>query len=239
MAARGCWPACPAAWPSPECCAERISGSGDAILMEQVCRPGTRSVALPKRRSANAATKILEPGPFRMCRSLRGVLPQAVFDVHLMVTDPDQYVESFADAGADHLTFHHEAVSDPATLSAAIHAAGMTAGLAVSPPTAASEIMPVLDHVDLVLLMSVHPGFAGQAFMPEVLDKARTLKPRLGPRQRLAVDGGVDARTAPACLEAGCDVLAAASAIFGSDDYAEAIAALRGHGRVAVGDGKE
>ncbi|MHC4785239.1 MAG: ribulose-phosphate 3-epimerase [Planctomycetota bacterium] len=174
-----------------------------------------------------------------MCRSLRGVLPQAVFDVHLMVTDPDQYVESFADAGADHLTFHHEAVSDPATLSAAIHAAGMTAGLAISPPTGPDEIMPLLEHVDLVLLMSVHPGFAGQAFMPEVLDKARTLKPRLGPRQRLAVDGGVNARTAPACLEAGCDVLAAASAIFGSDDYAEAIAALRGRGRVAVGDGKE
>jgi len=173
-----------------------------------------------------------------MCRSLRRVLPQAVFDVHLMVTDPDQYVEPFAEAGADHLTFHHEAARDPIDLAAAIHAVGMTAGLAISPPTGASQIMPLLEHVDMVLLMSVHPGFAGQAFMPEVLDKARTLKPRLGPRQRLAVDGGVNTRTAPACLEAGCDVLAAASAIFGSDDYAEAIAALRGRGRVAVGDGK-
>jgi ribulose-phosphate 3-epimerase len=95
--------------------------------------------------------------------------------------------------------------------------------------------MPFLEHVDLVLLMSVHPGYAGQAFIPEVLEKARSLKPRLGPRQRLAVDGGVNAETAPACLEAGCDVLAAASAIFGSDDYAEAIAVLRGHGRVTAG----
>jgi ribulose-phosphate 3-epimerase len=170
-----------------------------------------------------------------MCRSLRRVLPDACFDVHLMVTDPGRFVEPFAEAGADHLTGHCEAVSDPATLSAAIHAAGMTVGLALSPPTDASAIMPFLEHVDLVLLMSVHPGYAGQAFIPEVLDKARSLKPRLGPRQRLAVDGGVNADTAPACLEAGCDVLAAASAIFRSDDYAEAIAVLRGHGRVATG----
>jgi len=171
-----------------------------------------------------------------MIRSLRHELPDACIEVHLMVTDPGLFVEPFAEAGADHLTFHHEAVSDPTTLSAAIHAAGMTAGVAINPPTGAQEITPYLEHVDLVLLMSVHPGYAGQAFIPEVLDKARAIKPRLGPRQRLAVDGGVKASTAPACVEAGCDVLAAASAIFGSDDYAEAIAALRGEARVATGN---
>jgi ribulose-phosphate 3-epimerase len=173
-----------------------------------------------------------------MCRSLRRVLPEAVFDVHLMVSEPGRYVEPFAEAGANHLSFHHEAVRNAAELAAAIHAAGMTAGLAINPPTGVSEILPLLEHVDLALVMSVHPGFAGQAFMPEVLDKARALKARLGPRQRLAVDGGVNAATAPACLEAGCDVLAAASAIFGASDYAEAIAALRGRSRVAAGDGR-
>jgi ribulose-phosphate 3-epimerase len=171
-----------------------------------------------------------------MCRSLRNELPDACFEVHLMVTDPGLFVEPFAGAGADHLTFHHEAVSDPATLSAAIHAAGMTAGVAINPPTGAQEITPYLEHVDLVLVMSVHPGYAGQEFIPDVLEKARDLKPRLGPRQRLAVDGGVKAHTAPACVEAGCDVLAAASAIFGSDDYAEAIAALRGEARAVTGN---
>jgi len=171
-----------------------------------------------------------------MCRSLRNELPDACIEVHLMVTDPGLFVEPFAGAGADHLTFHHEAVSDPTTLSAAIHAAGMTAGVAINPPTGAQEITPYLEHVDLVLVMSVHPGYAGQAFIPEVLAKARAIKPRLGPRQRLAVDGGVNAHTAPACVEAGFDVLAAASAIFGSDDYAEAIAALRGEARVVTGN---
>jgi ribulose-phosphate 3-epimerase len=170
-----------------------------------------------------------------MCRCLHAILPDACIEVHLMVTEPDRFVKPFAEAGAAHLTFHHEAVQDPLELAAAIHAVGMTAGVAINPPTGAAEIMTFLDHLDLVLVMSVHPGYAGQAFIPEVLDKARALKPRLGPRQRLAVDGGVNAETAPACLEAGCDVLAAASAIFGTDDYAEAIAGLRGGARVTTG----
>jgi ribulose-phosphate 3-epimerase len=171
-----------------------------------------------------------------MCRCLHRELPDACIEVHLMVTDPGLFVGPFAEAGAEHLTFHHEAVSDPVELSAAIHAAGMTAGVAINPPTGADAIMPYLEHVDLVLVMSVHPGYAGQAFIPEVLDKARALKPCLGPRQRLAIDGGVKASNAPACIEAGCDVLAAASAIFGSDDYAEAIAALRHEVRIGTGN---
>jgi ribulose-phosphate 3-epimerase len=179
----------------------------------------------------------LTMGP-NMCRSIRGVLPEAFFDVHLMVTEPGRFLEPFADAGADHLTFHHEAVADPIDLAAAIHAAGMTVGLAINPPTGVSDVLPLLEHVDLVLVMSVHPGFAGQSFIPEVLEKARAIKTRLGPRQRLAVDGGVNARTAPACLEAGCDVLAAASAIFAADDYAEAISALRGGARLATRSGE-
>jgi ribulose-phosphate 3-epimerase len=171
-----------------------------------------------------------------MCRCLHAMLPDACIEVHLMVTEPGRFVKPFADAGAAHLTFHHEAVRDPVELAATIRAEGMTAGVAVNPPTAGADIVPFLEHLDLVLVMSVHPGYAGQAFLPEVLDKARALKPQLGPRQRLAVDGGVNAETAPACLEAGFDVLAAASAIFKADDYAEAIAALRGGARVATGN---
>ena len=170
-----------------------------------------------------------------MCRSLRSVLPEAFFDVHLMVTEPAQFVQAFAEAGANHVTFHHEVVRDPIELAAAIHAAGMTAGLAINPPTGTAEILPFVKEVDLVLLMSVHPGFAGQSFIPEVLEKARALRGGLGPGLRLAVDGGVNATTARACVEAGCDVLAAASAIFATDDYAGSIAALRGESSVMSG----
>ncbi len=169
----------------------------------------------------------LTMGP-NMCRSLRRVLPEALFDVHLMVTEPARFVDPFADAGAGHLSFHVEAVGEPGELAAAIHAAGMTAGLAFNPPTDVSRIKPFLGSVDLVLVMSVNPGFAGQSFIDGVLDKARQIAPLLRPDQRLSIDGGVNSVTAPSCLEAGCDLLVAASAIFGTDDYVSSIASLRG-----------
>lgn len=170
-----------------------------------------------------------------MCRSLRHELPEAVLDVHLMVDNPARFAEPFAAAGADHLTFHIEAVDDPVGLSATVRGLGMTVGVAINPPTDVSGIMPVLDHVDLVLIMSVNPGYAGQAFIPEVLEKAHSVSVALGPDQRLAIDGGVSVETAPACLAAGCDVLMAASAIYGSDDYAGSIAALRGGAGIVTG----
>ena len=167
-----------------------------------------------------------------MCRSLHRELPDALIDVHLMVTDPGLFAEPFAAAGAGHLTFHIEAVEDPAALVATIHELDMTAGIAINPPTDVSRIMGVLDAVDMVLVMSINPGFAGQTFMPEVLDTVRTVSAALGRDQRLAIDGGVNRATAPACLAAGCDVLLAATAIYGSDDYAEAVTALRGGARI-------
>ncbi len=112
--------------------------------------------------------------------------------------------------------------------AAAAHRLGLTAGVALNPPTEVSAIETHLEAVDLVLVMSVHPGFSGQSFMAEVLSKAEAIRPRLRPDQRLEIDGGVSAFTAPACLAAGCDTLAAASAIFGAADYREAIAAIRG-----------
>ena len=110
----------------------------------------------------------------------------------------------------------------------AIRGAGMTAGIAINPPTDWHAIEPWIDQVDLVLVMSVNPGFSGQAFIEDVLSKTRAIRDRLRDDQRLQMDGGVNLGSVDACRESGCDLLVAASAIFGSDDYAEAIASLRG-----------
>lgn len=169
----------------------------------------------------------LTMGP-ALCRSLRRALPEVCLDVHLMVTDPAMFVEPFAQAGADHFTFHIEAVTDPASLVERIHQAGMTAGLAINPPTDIGTILPHLELFDLILVMSVNPGFSGQSFITEVLEKVCTVSPRLKDRQRLQMDGGVNPDTVEACRAAGCDVLVAASAIFGAEDYSEAISILRG-----------
>lgn len=163
-----------------------------------------------------------------VCRSLREALPEVFLDVHLMVMAPQRFVEQFADAGADHLTFHIEVAPEPAELVEIIHQAGMTAGLAMNPDTDVARIAANLKAADLVLVMSVQPGFAGQAFLPEVLEHVRTIRPMLRDDQRLEIDGGVNGRTAGACREAGGDALVAASAIFGCEDYDEAVAALRG-----------
>jgi ribulose-phosphate 3-epimerase len=168
----------------------------------------------------------LTMGP-ALCASLRRAMPEVVLDVHLMVNDPAKYVKSFAQAGADHFTFHIEAVPQPEALAGAVRQAGMTVGLAINPPTNVEIILPHLDHFDLILVMSVNPGFSGQAFIPEVLEKARLIKQHLRPEQRLEVDGGVNADTSGACIDAGFDVLVAASAIFGASSYGEAIASIR------------
>jgi ribulose-phosphate 3-epimerase len=172
----------------------------------------------------------LTMGP-ALTASLRRHLPEACLDVHLMVTDPADFIRPFADAGADHFTFHIEANGDPAATIAAIRDAGMTTGIAINPPTDVERVLPWVEHVDLVLVMSVNPGFSGQSFIDGVLDKVRTIRGRLRPEQRLQMDGGVSPATAPACREAGCDVLVAASAIYGADDAAAAIASIRGEAR--------
>ena len=169
----------------------------------------------------------LTMGP-ALCASLRAALPEAFLDVHLMVETPEMYFEPFARAGANHLTIHIEVTDDPASLAERIHALGLTAGLALNPPTPVERVLPHLDPFDLILPMSVNPGFSGQKFIPEALDKARTLAARVRPDQRIEADGGVNAETVSACREAGFDVLVAATAIFGSDDYAAAIRLLRG-----------
>ncbi len=168
-----------------------------------------------------------------MCRGIRSHLPDAFLDVHLMVDEPGLFVKAFADAGANHFTFHIEAALDgpkpfdPLELAKVIRSHGMSAGLAINPPTAIEDLLPYIEAFELVLVMSVNPGYSGQAFIPEVLEKVRILRAKLNAAQRVQMDGGVNMSSAGRCIEAGCDVLAAASAIFGADDYCNAIAELR------------
>ncbi|MGI9014164.1 MAG: ribulose-phosphate 3-epimerase [Phycisphaerales bacterium] len=168
----------------------------------------------------------LTMGP-ALLKCVRRALPDAFLDVHLMVDDPAMFVESFADAGADNLTFHIEAEPDPRSVIETIHAAGCSAGLAINPPTDVAAIVPFVELADVILVMSVNPGFSGQAFIADVLKKVATIASQLRDDQRLEMDGGINPSTAPQCISAGCDVLAVASAIFGSNDYAQAVAALR------------
>lgn len=167
-----------------------------------------------------------------LCRSLARALPGVFLDVHLMVTDPGRFVESFGKAGAHHLTFHVEAVPerDAQSLSAEIRGRGMGVGVAINPPTPWEAVVPYLGIADLVLVMSVNPGYSGQAFIESTLEKTRAIKPRLRDSQRLEMDGGISARNAAAVRAAGCDVIVAASAIFGVEVSArkDVISELRG-----------
>ncbi|MDP7646389.1 MAG: ribulose-phosphate 3-epimerase, partial [Candidatus Peribacteraceae bacterium] len=150
-------------------------------------------------------------------------------DVHLMVENPADRVEEFLKAGAKHITFHAEAVKKSDQRKALIEpikSGGATAGIAINPQTQLSEVDDVIDQVDLLLVMSVHPGFGGQAFIDDVLDKvikARAKHPDL----MIQMDGGVDDQTAPKCIEAGANNLVSGSFIFGADDREAAIASLR------------
>lgn len=172
-----------------------------------------------------------------MVKALRRTLPEAFLDVHIMVTDPWLHAQAFAKAGADHITFHVEVVQarDLPPLIRRIREldngrAGMTVGLAVNPPTRIDLLLPHVELVDLVLVMSVNPGFGGQAFMPEVLEKTRIVSEELSPLQRLQMDGGIKPDNVNQVLDAGCDVVVAGSSIFGlaPDKRAAAVEKLRG-----------
>ena len=153
-----------------------------------------------------------------MVRAVRRSCPSAFIDVHLMVTDPWLYAESFVTAGADHLTFHVEAVppQEITGMARRIHDLGASVGLAINPPTPVDRILPFLEPFDLTLVMSVNPGRSGQAFIPEVLEKTRLISEEVAPTHRVEMDGGINQTTAEQCLDAGADVLVAASAIFGA-----------------------
>lgn len=147
-------------------------------------------------------------------------------DVHLMITDPEDYVEAFAHAGADLISFHVETVFHPHRLISKIHDLGCKAGVVLNPGTSESTIEYLAEHVDFVLVMTVNPGFGGQAFIPEMLDKIQLIRAMLGEKD-LEVDGGIDATTAPLVIEAGANVLVAGSYIYNHDSYLDAIESLR------------
>lgn len=150
-------------------------------------------------------------------------------DVHLMISDPLRYGPEFAKAGADMVCFHIEADSDPAATIRAVHDAGAHAGVAIKPDTPAETVYPFLEAADMVLLMTVEPGFGGQAFLPDVLPKIRAVRDeadRRGLDLKIQVDGGVNLETARLCTKAGADVLVAGSYVFGSADPAKAVYAL-------------
>ncbi len=153
-----------------------------------------------------------------------------VFDVHLMISDPLRYVDDFAAAGSDILTFHLEADSDTAATIAAIKEKGMKAGLSIKPATPAEAVFPFLPQLDLVLIMTVEPGFGGQKFMADMLPKIEKIKAeadRIGKTLYIEVDGGIGESNAPLVAKAGANLLVAGSSLFLADDRVKAVAGLR------------
>lgn len=146
---------------------------------------------------------------------------------HLMVENPGARLKEFKEAGADLIVFHQEAVEDPQGMIGAIKALGMEAGVSIKPGTDTSTLKNYIDELDQVLVMSVEPGFGGQAFMPVALDKIRELR-AMREDLSIAVDGGVNAETAPAIIEAGANILISGSYIFKAEDREAAVASLRG-----------
>lgn len=146
-------------------------------------------------------------------------------DVHLMIDEPSRYITEFCKAGSDWITIHVEAEKDVCGVLKTIKAAGAQAGLSLRPKTAVELLFPYLPDLDLVLVMSVEPGFGGQSFMPEMMDKVKVLRPKF--QGLISVDGGIGTGNASQALAAGADILVAGSAVFGKADRAKAIRELR------------
>ena len=232
--------------------------SADCANMEAECRTVLCDEAGGDAGSEGARTLHLDvmDGKFvpnltvgaDMIQALRRAFPNVTLDVHLMVTDPIGFIQPFADAGADHFTFHAEPalgimksmgeVSAPPhydirDVAERVRTAGMTVGLAINPPTpieAIEAISSCLPEFEMILVMSINPGFSGQVFIEQTLVKTRHIRDRLNDSQRLEMDGGVTPANAQQVREAGCDTLVAASAIFGKppSERLDAIRALRG-----------
>ena len=151
-------------------------------------------------------------------------------DCHLMITDPHRWAPGYAEAGAHNVTFHAEAADDPVAVARDIRAAGAKAGLSIKPGTPLEPYLEILRDFDTLLIMSVEPGFGGQKFIPEVLDKARAIRKFIDAedlRLLVEIDGGINADTIEEAAEAGIDCFVAGSAVYGADDPGQAVAALR------------
>ena len=151
----------------------------------------------------------------------------APLDVHIMVDDPAYYIDRFAEAGADSITFHVEAADNPKKLIERLGELGLGRGVCLRPATPPEAIASVVDMVDMVLVMTVEPGYGGHKFMENTLQKIQTVRGMLNGRKRLEVDGGIDPHAAALCRRRGADVFVAGNSIFGGDDIARAVRALR------------
>lgn len=170
-----------------------------------------------------------------ICNALRRRMPDAKMDAHLMTSPVDNLISPFAKAGANSLTFHPDAERHPHRTLRAISDSGMRAGVAVNPGTPLSDIAHLLEDADIVLIMTVNPGFGGQKFIASMAEKIVAVKKMISVAARdveIQVDGGINSETASVCVAAGADLLIAGNAIFGGGngdgDYARAISALRG-----------
>jgi ribulose-phosphate 3-epimerase len=164
-----------------------------------------------------------------LIRSIRH-LTRMPFDAHLMIGNADAYLEDFREAGADIITVHYEACTDVQRTATRIHGLGAQAGVSINPSTPVALLRDVVPWVDVVLIMSVNPGFGGQSFMPGSLERLREAADmirRLKPAVVLEVDGGIDASTARSVVEAGATVLVAGNYVFGGGDIAGSLARLR------------
>ena len=153
-----------------------------------------------------------------------------VFDVHLMITKPERYVERFADAGADIITFHYEACDDPAALIKKIKELDKKASISISPKTPAEAVLPYLPELDMVLVMTVEPGFGGQSLIPETLDKVTVIRKAIdenGYNCNIQVDGGISEQNISLVTDAGANVIVAGTAVFRSPDPKKTIEDMR------------
>ncbi|PAY24791.1 ribulose-phosphate 3-epimerase [Dietzia natronolimnaea] len=159
-----------------------------------------------------------------------GKVTDKPMDCHLMIEDPARWVGDYVDAGAASVTFHVEATDDPKVVADLLHSRGCRAGISLKPGTPVEPYLDLLEHVDMVLVMSVEPGFGGQSFMPEVLDKVRALRAEIDQRGLdvlIQIDGGIDSHTIGDAASAGCDVFVAGSAVYGAPDPDAMIETLR------------
>ncbi len=148
-------------------------------------------------------------------------------DVHIMVSDPAYYIERFAEAGADSVTFHVEACDNPLELIARLHELGLGAGVSLKPKTPATALAKVIEAVDIVLVMTVEPGYGGQGFMDDMLGKISDVRGMLRDDQRLQVDGGINPNTAALCAAHGADVFVAGNNVFRAESISDSVAQLK------------
>ncbi len=212
--------------------ATRLRGVAPSVLAADFARLGEQ-VALVLDAGARIIHVDVMDGhfvpPFSMGANVVSALAEqihgsgAAIDVHLMVERPERHVEAFAAAGADSITVHVEATPHTHYALQAIHGAGCGAGLAICPGTPVGSVAELAGDADLVLCMTVNPGWGGQEFLPHSIDKLHRLRALLGPDVPIEVDGGIDAGTAKQCAEAGATVFVAGSAVFGAPDPAAVV----------------